>query len=287
MTAVPSRSPATGSARTGHSLTDREFRIVRETVDRLTGIHLPDIKRELVNGRLARRLRRLQLDSFKDYLEYLQSHADEAMELVNVITTNVTSFYRHPDQFEMLRTQVFPALDHGRPLQVWSSACSTGEEPWSILGTALRAGLRLDQIRITATDIDTSVLAKAQAGIYPATAAEGVDPAYGRLILQRGRGRNAGKLRVLPSVRSAVSFWQLNLFDDWPHRQPFDVIFCRNVAIYFTAERKRALYNRLLDVLRPGGILFLGSSETLTTSEYPVQQLRNHAYLRTQNGAAA
>lgn len=268
----------TAAARTGLSLSDKEFNIVRSEVDRLTGIHLPDIKRELVNGRLARRLRRLGLDTFAAYQQYLTSHADEAMELVNVITTNVTSFFRHPEQFEMLRTRIIPQLAPGQILSVWSCACSTGEEPWTILATALRAGLPLSRIRITATDIDTNVLAKAQAGVYPETAAEGIDREYGRLILQRGSGPNKGKLRIRSDVREAVTFQQLNLFDAWPHRQPFDVIFCRNVAIYFTAERKRGLYSRLLDNLVPGGVLLLGSSETLSPSEFPVRHLRNHAY---------
>jgi chemotaxis protein methyltransferase CheR len=249
--------------------TDADFNFIRQLVATQTGIALSEQKRELVYGRLAKRLRTLELQTFAEYCAYVEKNEQELHELVNAITTNLTSFFREPYHFDYLRETVLPGLLRGnaasRRIRIWSAGCSTGEEPYSIAMTvrdAIPAGQGWD-VKILATDIDSNVLAKAQQGVYPEERVSGIPEHYQRRSFRRGHGDNAGMLRVNDEVRSLITFRQLNLMHEWPMKGPFDVIFCRNVVIYFEKSTQKRLFNRYADLLADDGHLFIGHSETL------------------------
>jgi len=244
-----------------------EFTRLADRVQALTGIVLPLHKRQLVISRLRKRLRALGIDGFGAYLAYLDSPAGEAEsgEMINVITTNLTAFFREGHHFEDMAQVLAPLpgeADTTRRRRIWSAACSTGEEPYSIAITALRAGLAGPgaNLRILATDLDTAALARARAATYPAGRIDACPPEYRRGYFETLRD---GQVRVSSGARGLVTFNQLNLHEPWPVKGPFDAIFCRNVLIYFNAEANRAIVRRFVDLLRPGGTLYLGHSETM------------------------
>ncbi len=241
----------------------REFRRICELVRERAGIQLGEAKRQLCQTRLMRRLRALGLRDFAEYVALLDDeHSPEHTELLNAITTNVTAFFREPHHFELL-AQLLPGIaKQHRRIRVWSAGCSSGEEPWSIamiVREALGACTGLD-VKILATDIDTNVLAHASAGVYTRDHLEPVGPAR----RQRFFTPDGTTARVTDDLRSLVTFKQLNLFAAWPMRGPFDVIFCRNVIIYFDTESKARLLRRYHDLLAPDGHLMLGHSESIT-----------------------
>lgn len=248
---------------------EEDFQALRVLVKSLTGIHLSEQKRELVYGRLTRRLRALQLRSFAEYRDRLKSDGQEVAELCNAITTNLTSFFREPHHFNYLRDQVLAPLAsgrrNGRRLRIWSAGCSSGEEPYSIAMTVLETlpdPGRWD-VRILATDLDSEVLQRAQRGVYPAERMGNLTPQrLQRFFTQR---QEAGGLyrQIVPEVAALVTFKQLNLIHALPMRGPLDVIFCRNVVIYFDKETQRELFSRIARLQRPGDLLFLGHSESL------------------------
>ncbi len=251
-------------------LTDGDFTRIAQLVEASAGIRLPEAKREMVYSRLSRRLRELKLTEFSAYLELLEQDdaGTEMGQFINAITTNLTAFFRENHHFEFLREQLLPALaaqGRQRRLRIWSAGCSTGEEPYSIamvvrevLGSA-----RGWDAKILATDLDTNVLATASRGLYPLERTRGIgEGRLGRFFL-RGRGDNAGWVRVKPELQELISFRQLNLLGPWPLRGPFDLIFCRNVVIYFSKETQRRLFDRYADILKPDGHLFIGHSESL------------------------
>lgn len=249
--------------------TDRDFAFLHRIAYERTGISLGETKREMLYGRLARRVRQLGLSSFAEYCARIESDADgELGRLVNAITTNLTAFFREGHHFEHLAATALPdivARDTGkRRLRIWSAGCSTGKEPYSIAMIVAESGLPAGwDARILATDIDTDVLAIAKSGVYRAERVHGVSPERLRRWFQRGSGENAGNVRVIPALRESVAFRHLNLLDPWPMHGPFDIIFCRNVVIYFDAETQRRLFARFADMLAPGGYLYIGHSESL------------------------
>jgi chemotaxis protein methyltransferase CheR len=248
---------------------EEDFQALRVLVKSITGIHLSEQKRELVYGRLTRRLRVLQLRSFADYRERLKSDTQELVELCNAITTNLTSFFREPHHFQYLRDHVLAPLVAGRRskprLRIWSAGCSTGEEPYSIAMTVLEtlpdAG-RWD-VRILATDLDSEVLQRARRGVYPMERTASLSPErLQRFFTER---QEAGSLsrQIKPEVAALVTFKQLNLIHSLPMKGPLDAIFCRNVVIYFDKDTQRELFARIARLQRPGDLLFLGHSESL------------------------
>ena len=251
-------------------LTDADFSRICALVREHTGIALTDAKRQMVYGRLARRLRALRLVSFADYVELLEcADVRELQEFTNAITTNLTSFFREAHHFEYLAEQVLPAVaaragGAGR-LRIWSCACSSGEEPYSIAMVLREQQARLSGLdaKILATDLDSNVLATGAAGVYPAERLQNVSKARAAEFFQQGTGAQQGTVKVAAGLRQLITFKQLNLMEDWPMRGPFDAIFCRNVVIYFDLETKRALFERMAQLQPPGAILFLGHSESL------------------------
>jgi len=247
---------------------DEDFQALRVLVKSLTGIHLSEQKRELVYGRLTRRLRALQLRTFAEYRERLKGDSQEVAELCNAITTNLTSFFREPHHFQYLRDHLLAPLvagRHGERLRIWSAGCSTGEEPYSIAMTVLEAlpdPSRWD-VRILATDLDSEVLQRARRGIYPAERMGNLSPE--RLQRFFNPRQEAGGLsqQIRPEVAALVTFKQLNLIHALPMKGPLDAIFCRNVVIYFDKDTQRELFARIARLQRLGDLLFLGHSESL------------------------
>lgn len=232
-----------------------------------TGIVLGEGKRELVFGRLSRRLRALRLASFGEYLDLVE-HDDggEREQFVNALTTNLTAFFREPHHFRMLGGDVLKDMHKRNPtgrFKLWSAGCSTGEEPYSIAMTLADAMGTTGQVRILATDIDSQVLQHASTGVYDAGRITGIPEALQRRWLLKGKGPKAGLVRIRGELREMLKFDQMNLFDPWPIKGPLDAIFCRNTLIYFDKPTQQKLVTRFAGVLRPGGYLFIGHSESL------------------------
>ncbi|HLW22966.1 MAG TPA: protein-glutamate O-methyltransferase CheR [Steroidobacteraceae bacterium] len=257
-------------------LSDSEFDRLRRLVHEHTGIALSNSKRELVYGRLVRRLRGLGLESFSEYCQLLETgRGDELQELTNAITTNLTSFFRENHHFEQLASEVLPHIVRthaaNRRLRIWSAGCSTGEEPYSLSMVLREAAdqLRNWDVKLLATDIDSKVLTTASSGVYREDRFQGVSPQRLQRWFTPAVGQ-AGHLAVRDELKSVISFKQLNLLDDWPMRGPFDIIFCRNVVIYFDKDTQRTLFDRMAALQTPGSWLFVGHSENLfsITSRY-------------------
>ncbi len=247
--------------------TDSDFDRVQEMIYRRAGISLHDGKHAMVYSRLSRRLRETGHHSFRDYLGWLEStESPEWQEFVNALTTNLTSFFRENHHFE-----VFANLLKSRPAgtnwRVWCSAASTGEEPYSIAITAFEALGTVSQFSLIASDIDSKVLALAQQGVYKLDGIKGIDATRMQHFFLRGKGGNDGMIRVKPELARAIRFLMVNLIqDDWPFSEPFDVVFCRNVMIYFDAKTQRKVLERIHHVLKPGGTLFVGHAENFSDS---------------------
>jgi chemotaxis protein methyltransferase CheR len=251
------------------SFRNEDFEALRHLVKSLTGINLSDQKRELVYGRLSRRLRALRLRSFGEYRELLASDPRELVQLSNAITTNLTSFFRERHHFDYLCEEVLKARaaqSHPRRrVRIWSAGCSTGEEPYSIAMSVIEALPDLPRwdLRILATDLDSDALERARAGLYPSERVRAVDPVRLVRFFTEQHAGSGRAYRVVPEVAALVSFKQLNLMDRWPMKGPLDVIFCRNTVIYFDKETQRELFARIAALQRPGDLLFLGHSESL------------------------
>jgi len=248
-----------------------EFRFIASLVYDRSGIVLAAHKKDMVYTRLARRLRALRLPSFRDYCALIQGDrgAEETTFLINAITTNLTRFFREGHHFDHLKQTVLRELaehpSQSRRLRIWSAGCSSGEEPYSI-AVSLADGLpRLAQwdARILATDLDTSMVEKARAGIYPAAALTGVSDQILARHFEHQRGAEDLPRRVSEALRRLITFKQLNLLGPWPMKGPFDAIFCRNVMIYFDAPTKTELVRRYAELLKPNGWLYIGHSESL------------------------
>jgi chemotaxis protein methyltransferase CheR len=254
--------------------TQADFQTIVSIVYERSGIVLAANKRDMAYARLVQRLRALRLSSFSEYCALLSSNkgADEIGFLINAITTNLTKFFREPHHFEHFRGQALPELvksaKGGTPrIRVWSAGCSSGEEPYSIAMTALasRAEIGRDwDLQILATDLDTTMLEHGKAGIYPKSSLESV-PANirERFFEAPTRITTGGSVQVARQVQALVTFKHLNLIKPWPSGMNFDVIFCRNVAIYFDAKTKASLINRFHSILKDGGWLYIGHSESL------------------------
>jgi len=249
------------------SISEAEFLAIAGMVRAQAGIVLSPSKRDLVFGRLNRRLRILGLTNFTDYIAFLDSPdgQDECGEMINALTTNLTSFFREPHHFTFLADTVLAQLWKENPkrrIRIWSSACSSGEEPYSIAMVLQKSmpNKRSSDARILATDIDTNMVETARQGLYPASRATGIPAEFAR-----SRVKQAGDMVAMPDeLKQLITFNQLNLLEPWPMRGPFDVIFCRNVVIYFDKDTQRVLFDRMADLLTPRGYLFIGHSETLS-----------------------
>lgn len=247
----------------GFEFNQGDFRQVQKLIYDHAGIKLADTKQDMVYSRIIRRLRATGIATFRDYLKFVESNAVEWEAFVNSLTTNLTAFFREDYHFPILesfmRDRPFPS----RPFRIWCSAASTGEEPYSLAMTALQVFGKNPPVEIVATDIDTNVLLKADAGVYRADRIEKLDAKYLRYFV-RGKGSNEGMVRVRPEVRDLVKFMPLNLLDaQWPITGSFDALFCRNVLIYFDKETQRRVLEKFMPYMHTSSQLFVGHSESL------------------------
>jgi chemotaxis protein methyltransferase CheR len=250
-------------------LPEREFIALSEMVHRETGILLPDTKRELVRSRLGKRLRAHGISHFPDYFQLIENDPSERAAALDALTTNHTSFFRENHHFEHFAAEVRPVLlrraAQGERVRLWSSASSTGEEPYSLamtlLGTDRNEGARIagSDTMILATDLSPSVIAKAKAATYPLTTTAAVPRPLASTWLRNRDGQSV----IDPLCAGLVRYRELNLMQDWPFQGKFDVIFCRNVMIYFDDPTKERLQRRLVERLLPGGYFYIGHSERL------------------------
>ena len=245
--------------------TTRDFQRVRELIHSHAGISLSDSKQELVYSRLSRRLRDTGLRTFAEYLQLLESDDEAEWEaFTNSLTTNLTAFFREPHHFPVLAEHI--RQRHGKePIVLWCSACSTGEEAYSMAMTAVEAFNSLTPpVTIIATDLDTRVLETARAGSYPLKLVEKLAPERVKRFFLQGDGAQSGYVRVRQELRNMITFRQLNLLHDgWPIRAPLDAIFCRNVMIYFDKPTQLKILGKFAPLLRKDGLLFAGHSENL------------------------
>ena len=258
---IPSRQPEDRE----FSFSDADFRFLAELVNARTGIVLAAHKKDMVYSRLARRLRALNLGSFSEYCELVRDEvagADEMGNLVNAITTNLTNFFREGHHFDHLREKVLSpmAQGHDKRLRIWSAGCSSGMEPYSIAMTVKGAirDLKSWDARILATDIDTNMLNTGMSGRYVSDQADNIPVTYRHDMTQHG-----SHIEVSDALKNLITFKPLNLLEWWPMKGPFDVVFCRNVVIYFDKPTQEKLFNRVADLLKPEGWLYIGHSENL------------------------
>ena len=258
----PQATPSLMPEREFH-FTQADFERIRKLIHQQAGISLAPIKQDMVYSRLARRLRALGLATFSEYLALLETgDAQEWETFVNSLTTNLTSFFREAHHFDILRKHLESA--HHRPLRIWCSAASTGEEPYSLAITVCETFDTLSPpVEILASDIDTNVLATAQRGVYPLERVERLSPQRLQRFFLKGSGAQVGYARVRPELQRLITFTRINLLDPrWPVRESLDVIFCRNVMIYFDKPTQYQILKRFVPLLRPEGLLFAGHSES-------------------------
>lgn len=245
-------------------LRDQEFAQFRELIFRIAGISMSPAKKQLVTSRLAKRLKHHNFSNYGDYFRLITSiqGKDELQVAVDSLTTNETHFFREPKHFDFLRQKIIPARKAGRGLRIWSAACSSGEEPYSI-AMILDELLTNEPWEIVASDISTQILHKARNGLYPAARIPEVPKHYLSRYCLKGVGEHEGTMLIEKSLRDRVNFIQHNLTETPAKLGEFDVIFLRNVMIYFDQETKRQVVSRLLPFLRPGGHFLIGHSESL------------------------
>jgi chemotaxis protein methyltransferase CheR len=280
---VPERLP--GSPVREFAYSRRDFDRVRRLINSHAGISLNDSKTEMVYSRLARRLRVTGHRDFDSYLSLLEQgeHA-EWEHFVNALTTNLTEFFREHHHFPILTRHALQSRT--RPFRVWSAACSTGEEPYSIAITLCEAfGSDEPPVKVLATDLDTAVLDKASAGVYEMERVEGLNEARLKRFFMKGKGRQVGKARVRANIRGLIEFTQLNFHSPtWNVKGQFDAIFCRNVLIYFDKPTQYRVLKRLSAYLAPNGLFFAGHSESLLHAADVFQPIGRTVYRRSEEG---
>jgi len=276
--------PSTHDAPTGSiSLSEREYEAVRQLVYEHSRINLGPNKRELVTARLSKRLRSLHFNSFKDYLALLDSAEgkEEFSQLIDAISTNHTFFFRETGHFEFLEKKILPAHNPRETLRIWSAACSSGEEPYSIaiLLHDYFSRQKAGSCHIECSDISTKVLRLASDGIFAHERIANMRRDWLVRYFQKGRNQWAGHYRVKDSLRASLNFQRLNLMSpSFPFREPFQIIFCRNVMIYFDKPTQEDLVERLTRQLAPGGFLFIGHAESLTGIRHSLKMIEPAIY---------
>lgn len=253
-----------------YKLTEEEFIKFRDIVYKESCINLADVKKILLQSRLIKRLRFLNLNSFSDYYDYLiANYDDEKINFVNAITTNKTDFFRENDHFEFMKSYILPALEAKgeREIRIWSAGCSTGEEPYTIGITLFEyfKGRKAPLFKILATDIDTLVLEKGLEGVYTEEQVAAIEEKLLKEYFLKGKDDNKGFFKIKDFLKNIVSFRRLNLLaDDYPMKKKFDVIFCRNVIIYFDKDTQKKLFENFSRYLKDDGYLLVGHSENIS-----------------------
>ncbi len=288
MSSTSERHPRDTTQTREFLFTDQDFERIRRLIYDHAGIALTPVKRDMVYSRLARRLRATGLRTFADYLQRLeQGDSSELEAFTNSLTTNLTAFFREQHHFPLLQAHLRPRMHKGT-ITIWCAAASTGEEPYSIaMSVAELYGHIPSNVRILASDLDTGVLEKARAGIYPMERLEKVPEALRRKYFLKVSGAQTGQARVQPDLQSLITFRQINLLaPTWPMRGPFDVIFCRNVMIYFDRPTQRKILEKFVPLMAPDGLLFAGHSESFHHSA-DLFKLRGHTVYELTPAAQA
>ncbi len=259
--------------------TNSDFSRVRKLIYQHAGISLSEAKTDMVYSRVGRRLRALGYEAFKTYLDALEGGKipEEWESFTNALTTNLTSFFREEHHFPILSDHI---LKLQKPIRIWCSAASTGEEPYTIAMTACEAfGSLKPPVQIIATDIDTNVLATAARGVYPYERVSKLSEKRRKEFFQKGTGQHEGSVRVRSELRQLITFSQLNLLEEhWSLGEPFDVIFCRNVMIYFDKPTQTKILNRFVPLMKPHSLLFAGHSENFLYVSNALQLLGKTVY---------
>lgn len=283
---MPSAKSAVNYREKEFPMTDKDFQRIAGLAGQYTGIVLADHKRDMVYGRIARRVRKLNLTSFTSYLDFLEANLQkELSSFINVITTNLTSFFRENHHFDYLLKNVLPEIKRKnkvtKRMRIWSAGCSSGQEPYSIAMTLNKFGISAEwDVKVLATDLDSDVLAKARSAVYSSTDVDGLDDYYVKNYFQRNNARK--EVKIKDRVGKVIHFKRLNLLEDWPMTGPFDFIFCRNVVIYFDKETQKILFDRYADMLNVGGYLFIGHSENLHGISDRFENLGNTIYRKVR-----
>ena len=269
----------------GHTITAEEFERFRALIYDESGISLNEQKRTLVESRLSKRLQHLGIQTFSEYYSVITEDAnrEEFMQMLDLISTNKTNFFREPHHFDFLRTTILPGLAAARQIRIWSSACSSGEEPYTIAMTLLESvqDAALWDCKILASDLSTKVLAKAASGVYDQDRFRDVPPDLLQRYFLRGRDGSAGLYKVKPHLAAMIQFRRINLMEErFPITTPLDLIFCRNVMIYFERPTQETLVNKFYGYLKPGGYLFIGHSESLQWLKHPFQTVVPTVYYK-------
>lgn len=261
---VSLRPPFSMGALASSVLSDHEFQQFSQLIHRIAGISMSAAKKPLIGGRLAKRLKHHGIESYGEYYRFITSARgkQELQVAVDALTTNETHFFREPKHFDFLRQRVVPSHPTGRTLRIWSAACSSGEEPYSI-AMVLDDLLGKNPWEVVASDISSHVLDKARSGLFPIARASEIPAAYLSRYCLKGVDEHQGNLLVEKTLRSRVRFIPHNLTQPAPRLEMFDVIFLRNVMIYFDQATKRQVVAHLLPLLRPGGYFLVGHSESL------------------------
>ncbi|OUR76731.1 hypothetical protein A9Q83_13255 [Alphaproteobacteria bacterium 46_93_T64] len=283
------RSNETQDRQREFALSNKEFEKLTGLVHSLTGIVLGEHKKDMLYSRLARRLRDLGLQSFNQYCALLDSQqaAKETGFLVNAITTNLTKLYRESHHFDSLASYLQTIQKDkyrktgDKTVLIWSAGCSSGEEPYSIATTILSKAPLLSNwnVKILATDLDTNMLAKGREGVYPLSSLDSLPYGYKTAIKDNIQTKDT-EIKFRDRAKSLIHFKQLNLLHEWPMKHKFDIIFCRNVLIYFDAETKDNLVQRFTENLRPDGMLFLGHSESLMHKPEEIKLIGKTTYVK-------
>lgn len=246
-------------------MTGRDFDEIAALAYKHTGIVLGRHKANMVYGRIARRLRQLNMIDFREYLSFLKKNFDdESTEFINLLTTNLTSFYRETHHFEYLTSTIIPELQHksDKRIRIWSSGCSIGQEAYSVAFTLLEATFpRSWDIKILATDLDSNVIETGRNAVYPIDHIESIPSSVFEKYLKKNK--DSTHVKINSHATRLVYFKRLNLLEDWPMSGPFDVIFCRNVVIYFDRDTQKKLFDRYAEFLPVGGYLIIGHSESI------------------------
>ena len=269
-----------------YNLSNHEFERLQGLVRQHTGIELSESKRQLVYSRFSSRLRALGIDTFQEYCDLVDDgNHPELNKFASAITTNFTRFFREPHHFDFLRKLVGDYASKRR-LRIWSAGCSTGEEPYSIAMTLLDSIADADtwDIKILATDLDSTALQVASSGIYACAHVDNMEPDLLRRYFQKGRGQYEGKVRIAEAASRLIRFRELNLIGPWPMSHDFDVIFCRNVMIYFARDLKEPLIRQFAELQQAGGHLVVGHAESLVNSGSIYTPLGNTIYQRVGQG---
>jgi chemotaxis protein methyltransferase CheR len=274
------------------TLSSSDFKRLASFIESELGIRMPETKRIMLESRLQKRLRRFGFDNYKQYVDFVFSDEGRESELINMIdavTTNKTDFFREAEHFDYLVGKIVPAAEGrdgagiARPFTVWSAGCSTGEEPYTI-AMVLEERRALDprfSYRIFASDLSTQVLDKAKEAVYEDSKVAVVPMSFKKKYMLRSKDKDKGLVRIKPELRARISFARINFMDDsYPVSETFDVVFCRNVIIYFERPIQEAILKKLCKHIRPGGWLILGHSETLTGMSMPLRGVAPTVYER-------